>query len=278
MLQPIDAGIGSILKCLMAQVQDEWLDDEDNLLAWEGDPESTQKLDTKSRRILITKWAGEAWERLTSMEHYRDTIWKCFQKTGGLMTVDGTDDEKICPVAGLKNYTFSNITEINNEEKEDETPILNNHQFEDIHSDDESMSEVILEGEEFELMDEASGDIASHEQRNTALHIDIEQQLKDDDEEESFQMAIESALMLTVPWGIDYNMSSLIPRLPAYALVCSNNQWDLVKIEKKNADNSYRYKLDTSWTYGTHFFDNAHRGKANPHPNRWVLLKKSSCT
>lgn len=43
-------GIGSILKCLMAQVQDEWLDIEDNLLAWEEDSECTQKFDTKRRK------------------------------------------------------------------------------------------------------------------------------------------------------------------------------------------------------------------------------------
>jgi hypothetical protein len=45
----------------MGQIQDEWLDKEDNLLAWEGDPEATQKLDASHRRILIThlNWAGE---------------------------------------------------------------------------------------------------------------------------------------------------------------------------------------------------------------------------
>lgn len=42
MLQPVDAGIGSILKCLMTRVQDEWLDIEDNLLAWEGDLDSSK--------------------------------------------------------------------------------------------------------------------------------------------------------------------------------------------------------------------------------------------
>ena len=125
-----------------------------------------------------------------------------------------------------------------------------------MNSDNESNSEVILEDEEFESMEEDSRVNESHEEGGDTARLDIdiieEQELKDDEEEESFQMAIESALMLTVPWDIDYNMSSLIPRLPAYALVFSKCQWDLVKIEKQNSDSSYRYKLDTCWTYGTH--------------------------
>jgi hypothetical protein len=36
MLQPVDAGIGSILKCLMTRVQDEWLDIEDIISVGRG--------------------------------------------------------------------------------------------------------------------------------------------------------------------------------------------------------------------------------------------------
>jgi hypothetical protein len=54
MLQPIDAGIGYTLKRIMGFVQDEWLQKEDNIQSWEGDPDAIVKLNASMRRILIT--------------------------------------------------------------------------------------------------------------------------------------------------------------------------------------------------------------------------------
>ena len=76
MLQPIDSGPGSII----GQVQDERLDVEKNLDAWDGDPNAQFKIDARMRRILITKWVGEAWERLVTDLHHKDTFSKCFQQ------------------------------------------------------------------------------------------------------------------------------------------------------------------------------------------------------
>ena len=44
----------AILKTVIGDVQDEWLDEPGNLDAWEGDPLAELKLDAKTRRILIT--------------------------------------------------------------------------------------------------------------------------------------------------------------------------------------------------------------------------------
>ncbi len=43
MLQSIDRGAGANVKMLAGQVQDEWLDEDDNFAAWEGDPDASFK-------------------------------------------------------------------------------------------------------------------------------------------------------------------------------------------------------------------------------------------
>ena len=94
MLQPIDAGIGSTIKIIMGQIQDEWLDRDDNLNLWES-----SDLNARERRILITQWLGEAWERLTTSPAYVDTFFKSFQKTGFVL-------KKIFPFQNLSVLFF----------------------------------------------------------------------------------------------------------------------------------------------------------------------------
>ena len=97
--QPVDAGYAQILKTLICQAQRRWLDDDVNAEKWYGHDSS---FTSKERRILITHWIGEAYEKLTSVEydHLRLRVW---QKTGCLITADGSDDQLINP-EGLKNY------------------------------------------------------------------------------------------------------------------------------------------------------------------------------
>ena len=64
--------------------------------------ESDKKLDVKQRRILITHWVGEAFNTLMG-EDYSKTRYRCFEKTGCLITADGSEDDKIAP-EGLTNY------------------------------------------------------------------------------------------------------------------------------------------------------------------------------
>lgn len=103
MVQAIDSGIGAIFKMIMGQVHDVWLDEPGNLDAWEGSTDAAIKMDTSQRRILITRWAAEAWERMTN-SHYKDTFRKCFIRTGSLITINGSDDALIQPMVGL-NHT-----------------------------------------------------------------------------------------------------------------------------------------------------------------------------
>ena len=100
MCQPVDAGYGYSYKKLVAQSQDQWLELEDNVDLWMGN--GSKKLSVGDRRILITQWVGEAYEKIKSSDydHFR---WRCFQKTGCLITADGSEDNEIMP-EGLKDY------------------------------------------------------------------------------------------------------------------------------------------------------------------------------
>lgn len=90
-----------MLKRLVSQEQDKWLENDANLDRWTG--MSAQKGFTASeRRILITQWVGEAYKRLQEID-YKSFRWNCFEKTGCLMTADNSGDEKIKP-EGLSDY------------------------------------------------------------------------------------------------------------------------------------------------------------------------------
>ncbi len=59
----------------------------------------------------MTTWVGEAWEHFTGPE-YEFTIFKCFQRTGCLLTADGSDDHEVRPCPGMTQYK---LRDVNNE-------------------------------------------------------------------------------------------------------------------------------------------------------------------
>ena len=67
---------------------------------WLGN--NDKKLRAKDRRILITHWVGEAWEKLKSPK-YDASRWKCLERTGCLLTADGSVDDKVKP-EGMSAY------------------------------------------------------------------------------------------------------------------------------------------------------------------------------
>ena len=97
--QPVDAGYAQLLKTFVFQMQNDWLDREDNADLWHGNEAG---FSAKDRRILITLWAGEAYQKLIS-EQYDGFRWRMFEKTGCLITADGSGDDKIKP-EGLDDY------------------------------------------------------------------------------------------------------------------------------------------------------------------------------
>ena len=101
--QPVDAGYGFLMKKLTAQAQNRWLEEDDietgipNIDRW-----NEKKLSCSERRILITEWVGNAVDALNH-SNYDNFRWRCFEKTGILITADGSEDEKIQP-EGLTDY------------------------------------------------------------------------------------------------------------------------------------------------------------------------------
>ena len=95
-IQPIDAGFGKTLKTKIGQEMDKWLEEKDNLELWHN------KITARQRGILMTKWACAVWRVLVKD---RDFMKRLFQKTGCLITIDGSDDEMTKP-QGLEDYTF----------------------------------------------------------------------------------------------------------------------------------------------------------------------------
>ena len=91
--QVIDAGLAQILKVLTGHEYQKWLDEGENVDMWFGHKNA---LTAMQQRILITEWVGKAWEQLCGPE-YEHLRSRCWQKTGCLITADGSEDLYITP-------------------------------------------------------------------------------------------------------------------------------------------------------------------------------------
>ena len=88
--QPIDRGLGRVVKLYMGQQMDEWLEDDDNLKRWESTEKGTA-LTASDRRIVLGNWYQTATKKALESDAKR----KYFEHAGALMTADGTDDDLI---------------------------------------------------------------------------------------------------------------------------------------------------------------------------------------
>ena len=98
--KPVDGGFGRLLKVLIKAEQQEWLECDENIEKWIGNDQ--EKFSAKDRRILMTHWIGEAFEKLQGSK-YDYSRWQCFERTGCLITADGSDNDKIKP-DGMPDY------------------------------------------------------------------------------------------------------------------------------------------------------------------------------
>ena len=131
-----------------------WLDESENA---DRCYENQTPYTAMEQRILITHWVGDAWETLcgTNYEHLRK---RCWEKTGYLITADGSDDDKISPEGLLMYKVPPPIDYIPATEAlptinqalgdEDETDFI--HQEEDPEDFDAGADEPNNDGEEFE--------------------------------------------------------------------------------------------------------------------------------
>ena len=67
----------------------------------------TGKITAGERRILLTKWVGEAWAEISSQ---KEMIVRSFQKTGISLPIDGSGDHLI-HIEGIEDYQVESTTD-----------------------------------------------------------------------------------------------------------------------------------------------------------------------
>ena len=97
--QPVDAGYAEQLKTCIKHAFYNWLDGKENADRWYG---ADKTFSASERRILITQWAGNAYQSMLN-EKWDPYRYRLFQKTGCLLTADGSDDQLVQP-EGRPNY------------------------------------------------------------------------------------------------------------------------------------------------------------------------------
>jgi hypothetical protein len=90
-LAPVDAGYGNDVKLEYGVEMDKWVSAPGNVERWENAP-GNGGLTASDRRVLMTQWVA-AGKAHVDKKYY--SLWRYFEKTGGLMTTDGTGDDKI---------------------------------------------------------------------------------------------------------------------------------------------------------------------------------------
>ena len=164
-IQLIDDGVGYAVKNEMGYALDSYLEEGENLQKWTNEGEHGFAMWEK--RVLITRLAGEAWERVCERFDFE----KAATRIGMMLTIDGTGDD-LLKIQGVEKYSFTDADggpagEVDKgldpvETQEDEAEV----QGEEGEQDDEEGEGHEGEGNEGEE-DEASD--SDHED-DTAVH------------------------------------------------------------------------------------------------------------
>ena len=158
--QPVDAGYAETLKKLVSIQQRDWLDLEENADRWYDG----KSFKAKERRILITEWAGKAWDQL-SQPQYDHLRLSCWRSTGCLLTADGSEDHLVKP-EDLTDYQvpppslcdpFSQAPTQPTSQGTDEQVDVEEENFEEeigLNVDTELVEAEVEDGNIFEMLDE----------------------------------------------------------------------------------------------------------------------------
>lgn len=116
--QPIDCGgIGALVKQLMRIEQENWLLKKSNWRSW-----TRNSLKVSERRVLLTVWAAEAWEKVTTS--YKVAINSAFTKSGCNVVPSGEKDDQI-RVRGLPDWKAPAINAVLSNECEFKNKAIN---------------------------------------------------------------------------------------------------------------------------------------------------------
>jgi hypothetical protein len=99
-VQVFDISLNKTLKALVAQAVEDHADKYASQYEEGG-------FTTSNRRVLLTKWVSEAWERL-HIEH-KDTIVRTFQQVGPSLSPNGSEDHEI-KIKGLDDIVVGNYS------------------------------------------------------------------------------------------------------------------------------------------------------------------------
>ena len=86
------------------------------------------QINASARRVLFTKWVGQAWEQMSSD---KAMVIRSFQKVGIAVAIDGSEDDKI-NIEGLHEYEVGTDSD-----DEDYTTDEEDNPFASCSSDDE---------------------------------------------------------------------------------------------------------------------------------------------
>ena len=114
LVQPLDVSFNKPFKAAVEHLATQHM--RDNLNAY-----VRNEISASVRRILFTKWVGQAWEEVSSDE---EMVVRSFRKVGIALPIDGSEDSAI-HIKGLEGYsiTDSDDEEVRvSEEEENEDP------------------------------------------------------------------------------------------------------------------------------------------------------------
>ena len=105
-IQPVDHNVGVTVKRYMSVIMLQMFEDDEELGDYWYGVSDKGSMPLWQRRVLLTKWAGEAWERVCSKMDFRNIGFS----TGCNMTVDGkmpgTDEKMKIKINGVEDYGF----------------------------------------------------------------------------------------------------------------------------------------------------------------------------
>ena len=167
LIQPVDVVINKPFKERVEKFATEHM--QENL-----DSYVNGTIPAKERRVLFTKWVGQAWEEVSAM---KEMVKRSFMKTGIAVHIDGSEDEQI-NIKGLDNYQVESDDDSSDpfSEQDSEYGGSEEDDFEDDDGDDSPSEEN--DGDTCPCSSrEDDGDTSPEEDEDTALAYSLDEEM-----------------------------------------------------------------------------------------------------
>lgn len=183
--------------------------------------------------------------------------------TGYLMTADGSDDQLIQPMVGLAGgYSIPEVAAIDDDADAPPAPI-------NAVPADPVLVPTAVAADQDAIEASADGEaVADHaDDDGSVLGDDLDGPDADDaDATQSWGMALEAAAALdtpVTPAEDDARVPKPVLLTGRYALLHLSGEWELVKVDNSAPGEAtmYRYKVQSSLTYGHYAFPHAEHGR-----------------